>query len=45
MEVLDPQPLSYNISEVHVPEGLKPPSLAMFDGCSDPYEHVTSIKK
>lgn len=43
MEVLDHQPLLDKLWEALVPKGFKPPSLVKFDGCSDTYEHVTSI--
>lgn len=42
-EVLDPQLLSEEIWEASVSRNFKPPSLAKFDGCSDPYKHVASI--
>lgn len=41
--IIGSQPLSDNIRGAPVPETFKHPSLAMFDGRSDPYEHVTSI--
>lgn len=44
MKMLDPRPLSEEIWEAPVREGFKPPSLDMFDGCKNSYEHVTSIK-
>lgn len=43
MKVLDPQLLSDEIYEAHVPKGLKPLPLSKFDGRSDPYEHTAFI--
>lgn len=38
MKLLDHQPLSCEIWWAHVLEGFKPPSLAKFDGRSNPYK-------
>lgn len=43
LEVLYPQPLSDKIWEASVLEKFKFPSLAKFDRCIIPYEHVASI--
>lgn len=43
LEVSDLQLLSYEIWEAFVLENIKLPSLAKFDGRSNPYEHTTSI--
>lgn len=42
---VDPQHLTTNIWDAQVPDNLKCPSLAMFDGKSDPYEHIYAINK
>lgn len=43
METLDPHQVSDSIWGELVPEGFKSPSLAKFNGPSDPYEHVAFI--
>lgn len=43
VELLYPHPLSDEIREPLIAEGFKPLSLAKFNGCNDPYEHVASI--
>lgn len=43
LEVLDPQPLSDKIWEASVLEKINFPSLAKFDRCIIPYEHVASF--
>lgn len=43
LNAFDPQPLLDDIWKESLLENFKPPSLAKFDECSDPYKHVTSI--
>lgn len=43
VELLDLYPLSKQIRGANVSEGFKLPSLSMFDGHNNPYEHVASI--
>jgi hypothetical protein len=43
MDDPEPQPLSVEIWGAPVPENFKPPHLSVFDGKSDPMEHVTTF--
>lgn len=43
LEVLDSQPLSYEIWETPVPKNLKLPPLVKFDGCNNTFEHAAFI--
>jgi hypothetical protein len=43
MDDPEPQPLSAEIWGAPVPENFKPPHLSVFDGKSDPMEHVTAF--
>jgi hypothetical protein len=43
MDDPEPQPLSAEIWDAPVPENFKPPHLSVFDGKSDPMEHITAF--
>jgi hypothetical protein len=43
MDDPEPQPLSAKILGAPFPENFKPPHLSIFDGKSDPMEHVTAF--
>jgi hypothetical protein len=43
MDESEPQPLFAEIWDAPVPEHFKPPHLSVFDGKSDPMEHVTTF--
>lgn len=43
MDDPEPQPLSAEIWDAPVPENFKPPHLSVFDGKSDPMEHITTF--
>jgi hypothetical protein len=43
MDDPEPQPLSAEIWGAPIPENFKPPHLSVFDGKSDPMEHITNF--
>ncbi|MCI65051.1 hypothetical protein A2U01_0086309, partial [Trifolium medium] len=42
-EIIDSQPLTQALWDARVPKNFKPPHLPVFDGKSDPSEHLMAV--